>query len=146
MTLSQPKSFTFPILSFISLGWGRGTKGHSQWTSVWCWAAWSSHIYFKNNKKSLLCFLALCSCCMALQWPQAALTEITSWNDVLCQGCLYLDKASALWILSQDWSDHKVTMLHLMCWRAMWCLQRNLPLIFLLFLLSDFTGKTGKSE
>lgn len=60
-------------------------------------------------QKCLSCSFAPCSCLMALRWPRAALTEISGWNDVLCQGCLYLDKVSAFWILLWEWRDHKAT-------------------------------------
>lgn len=92
-------------------------------------------LLFVPTEPSLL-LLCLLFPCMALLWPHAALTEITSCSDVLCQGCLYLDKVSAFWILLLELRDHKMRELHLRLWglrgvlRGL-CLWHSYPVQFL---------------
>lgn len=89
-------------------------------------------------QEHLPCSFSPRSCLMASRWPRAALTEISGWNDVLCQGCLYLDKVSAFWILLWEWRDRKASAAsHMGCWG-----ERTFDIRTLFSVFSQlFTGK-----
>lgn len=94
-------------------------------------------------QKCLSCSSARRSCPVALRWPRAALTEISGWSRVPCQGCLYLDKVSAFWILLWEWRDHKTTAApHMGCSGER---TFDIPTLFSVF-SQLFTRKTGTSE